>query len=183
MACLRSRSSRDTAVMHLLRCLVFVEAHYWCHLHPMYIDTRSNHLADDLSRNNLSSLFIQGPRSRPPPIMGITAAAGPPPGPSGRLAIDALAQSVQHYFCNGLAPSTQKTYQAAMKRFSSFCTKYNVTTPFPLTEQLLCSFAAFPAWRMRVWPHRQSSPISPQSGICRFHWVCRTPGNNPPYQH
>ena len=30
-----------------------------------------------------------------------------------------------------------------MKHFSSFCTKYNVTTPFPLTEQLLCSFAAF----------------------------------------
>jgi len=30
-----------------------------------------------------------------------------------------------------------------MKRFHTFCTKYNVSTPFPLTESLLCSFAAY----------------------------------------
>ena len=30
-----------------------------------------------------------------------------------------------------------------MKRFHTFCLKYSVLTPFPLTEQLLCSFAAF----------------------------------------
>ncbi len=61
VAGLRSRSSRNAAVMHLLRCLVFVEAHYRCYLHPMYIDTRSNHLADDLSRNNLPSFLSKVP--------------------------------------------------------------------------------------------------------------------------
>ena len=61
VACLRSRTSKDTGVMHLLRCLVFVEAHHHCHLHPMYIDTRSNHLADDLSRDNLFSFFHKVP--------------------------------------------------------------------------------------------------------------------------
>ena len=30
-----------------------------------------------------------------------------------------------------------------MKRFHSFCTDYDIFTPFPLTEQLLCTFAAF----------------------------------------
>ena len=30
-----------------------------------------------------------------------------------------------------------------MKRFHSFCTQYNVLQPFPLSEQLLCSFAAY----------------------------------------
>ena len=30
-----------------------------------------------------------------------------------------------------------------MKRFHSFCGVYNIFTPFPVTEQLLCSFAAF----------------------------------------
>ena len=30
-----------------------------------------------------------------------------------------------------------------MKRFHSFCTTYNVLNPFPLSEQLLCTFAAF----------------------------------------
>lgn len=54
-----------------------------------------------------------------------------------------MAPSVRHYFQLGLAPSTQKMYQAAMKRFHAFCLKYSIATPFPLTEQLLCSFAAF----------------------------------------
>jgi hypothetical protein len=30
-----------------------------------------------------------------------------------------------------------------MKRFYHFCTKYNIWHPFPLTEHLLCCFAAF----------------------------------------
>ena len=49
VAALRSRSSRDQGVMHLLRCLVFVEAQIGCQLWGIYINTHSNHLADDLS--------------------------------------------------------------------------------------------------------------------------------------
>ena len=30
-----------------------------------------------------------------------------------------------------------------MKRFHSFCTQYNILQPFPLSKQLLCSFAAY----------------------------------------
>ena len=30
-----------------------------------------------------------------------------------------------------------------MKRFNKFCTLFNVSLPFPVTEDLLCSFAAF----------------------------------------
>ncbi len=30
-----------------------------------------------------------------------------------------------------------------MKRFHGFCDRYNVVSPFPVTEMLLCSFAAF----------------------------------------
>lgn len=30
-----------------------------------------------------------------------------------------------------------------MKRFHSFCTTYNVLNPFPVSEQLLCTFTAF----------------------------------------
>lgn len=61
VACLQSRSSRHPGIMHLLRCLVFVEARRRCHLQPVYIDTRSNHLADDLSRNNHSSFLSKVP--------------------------------------------------------------------------------------------------------------------------
>ena len=36
----------------------------------------------------------------------------------------------------------QKSYSAATKRFYYFCTTYNILTPFPLSEHLLCCFAA-----------------------------------------
>ena len=70
IAALQARTCRDKGVMHLLRCLVFVEAHYRCHLLPSYIDTKANHLADDLSRNNLCSFFLKVPeaQSSPSPV-------------------------------------------------------------------------------------------------------------------
>ena len=61
IACLHPRSSRNPGLMHLLCCLVFVEARNQCSLHPTYITTRDNHLADDLSRDNLSSFLLKVP--------------------------------------------------------------------------------------------------------------------------
>ena len=54
-----------------------------------------------------------------------------------------LDSSVQSYFQNGLASSTQKTYRAALKRFHLFCDHFNVTSPFPLSEHTLCCFSAY----------------------------------------
>ena len=70
VACLRSRTSKDRGIMHLLRCLVFLEAHFQCYLHPTYINTKANHLADDLSRNNLPSflLKVHGADPHPTPL-------------------------------------------------------------------------------------------------------------------
>jgi hypothetical protein len=113
--------------MHLLRCLVFIEATHQCFVHPVYIDTKSNHLVDDLSRNNLASFLFKVSTAKP----------------GGRMDLAALETSVQGYFQHGLAPSTQKMYSSAMKRFHTFCATYTVTTPFPLSEHLLCSFAAY----------------------------------------
>lgn len=53
--------------MHLLRCLVFVEAHLGFYFQPAYINTKANHLADDLSRNNLSSFLSKVPEANPQP--------------------------------------------------------------------------------------------------------------------
>lgn len=53
-----------------------------------------------------------------------------------------MASSVQHYFRKGLAQSTQRTYGTAMKRFYTFCVKFNIHMPFPATEHLMCCFAA-----------------------------------------
>lgn len=69
VACLQSRTSKNAGIMHLLRCLVFVEARYRCYLRPAYIDTKSNHLADDLSCNNLSSFLSKVPGASPMPSL------------------------------------------------------------------------------------------------------------------
>ncbi len=67
VACLRSRTSKSGGIMHLLRCLTFVEAHYRMHIDSIYIDTHANHLADDLSRNRLSSFLSKVPHADPLP--------------------------------------------------------------------------------------------------------------------
>ena len=54
------------------------------------------------------------------------------------------------YFEQGLAPSTQRTYKVATKRFHDFCTSISVYNPFPLSEQLLCQFATFLAEGLAV---------------------------------
>ena len=42
--------------------------------------------------------------------------------------------SVEGYFQKSLASSTHTTYKAALKRFYSFCSRYNILSPFPVTE-------------------------------------------------
>ena len=51
--------------MHLLRCLVSVEAAHNGFIHPIYINTKANHLADDLSRDNLASFLAKVPDANP----------------------------------------------------------------------------------------------------------------------
>ena len=63
VACLHSRTSQVGHIMHMLRALAFVEAQHSFALIPRYIDTKANHLADDLSRDNLSSFRLKVPHA------------------------------------------------------------------------------------------------------------------------
>ena len=56
-------------------------------------------------------------------------------GPSRRIDLTSLDAAVQGYFHKGLAPSTHRTYDAAMRRFSKFCVLYDIYDPF------MCYFA------------------------------------------
>ena len=75
VACLRSKTSRHKGLMHLLCTLVFVEAHFGFQFYPVYVETHTNHLADDLSRNNCSSFLSKVSHARldpslvPPPLL------------------------------------------------------------------------------------------------------------------
>ena len=59
------------------------------------------------------------------------------------MVIPSLSTSVEFYFQQGLAPTTHRTYNAAHKQFYGFCIQFNLSHPFPVTENSLCSFASF----------------------------------------
>ena len=127
---------RDQGVMHLLRCLVFVEAQIGCQLYGVYIDIHSNHLADDLSWDNLFSFLSKMSASQLPPVPSCSAFFSTP-RPIGYRRNGVIGSALF------LATSTHRTYNAAMKHFYVFCTKFNVVSPFPASEHLMCCFAAF----------------------------------------
>ena len=67
------------------------------------------------------------------------------PQPPG-LDIAQLEADVQSFFEQGLAPSTNCTYESARRRYPQFCTAANILT-LPLTEDTLCKL-----WY--TWPSR-----------------------------
>ena len=74
---LASRSSRDTQLNHLLRCLFFIEAEFNFALSGTHIAGVDNHLADDLSRDKFLVFSLN--YHRPTPYQR------PSPSPSRRL--------------------------------------------------------------------------------------------------
>ena len=56
-----NRSCRDPSLMHLLRCLFFLEAYFEFELTAIHIPGVHNDLADDLSRDRLSSFLSKAP--------------------------------------------------------------------------------------------------------------------------
>ena len=67
----------------------------------------------------------------------------PAGGQTAGLYVSRLDVAVQHYFKQGVAQSTLKTYSAAWKKFNQFCTVHNVTISFPISQSVLCYFAAY----------------------------------------
>ena len=57
-----TRLCRDNAMMHLLRCLFFFEAHYQFQVVAVHVPGKENVLADDLSRDHLSSFLSKAPQ-------------------------------------------------------------------------------------------------------------------------
>ena len=78
-----------------------------------------------------------------------TVAARSPDG----LDVKSLDPAIQHFCQQGIAGSTRRTYQSALNRFANFCSLYNVLTPFPVSESLLCYFST----------HLACQKLSPQT--------------------
>ena len=64
VAVLHSRTSKESDIMHLLRCLFFFEARFSFHFTASHIAGVENTLADDISRNNTTSVIqVLGPNA------------------------------------------------------------------------------------------------------------------------
>ena len=68
-------------------------------------------------------------------------------GPRNGLVIPSLDPLVQEYCSLGITPSTKKSYKSAYNQFCHFCSQFQIISPFPVSEALLCYFAAFLAQR------------------------------------
>ncbi len=64
VAVVTSGYSRAPAIMHLLRCLFFIRAHFQISLWATHTPGADNTMADAISRNHLSQFFLQAPEAR-----------------------------------------------------------------------------------------------------------------------
>ena len=75
--------------------------------------------------------------------------------PTGRRDLGSLAPSVSRYFQNGLAPQPRSHMQRHSNVFTTSAPCFMSPHPFPVTEHLLCCFAAYLA----------DQGLAPQTGI------------------
>ena len=64
-----ARTARDSQLMHLLRCLHFIEAAYCFVLVASHVPGIQNELADDLSRNRLCFFCQKATWANPQPFL------------------------------------------------------------------------------------------------------------------
>ena len=76
-----------------------------------------------------------------------------------------LDGAIQELFYTGLAASTRPNYQSHSRKFLSFCTQFNLHTPFPVTEHTLTAFV--------TWLYSRSTTTSLQTDSLRSHWAWR----------
>ena len=136
---LSAGSARDPALMHQLRCLHFFTAQYQIPIKSRHLAGSCNLAADALSRNKQYKLI---PCLHPTGSQGTdpnrSTVVGPAGAPTPRLDLGRLEDNVSYY---PLAPSTLRSYSSDQRRYSQFCT-HAAVPPWPLSERVLCLFAA-----------------------------------------
>ena len=141
VAVLNSGSSKEGQIMHLMRSLFFILAHYQISLRACHVPGAQNGIADAISRDKLS-LFLLAAGSGPNPDPSFGATRGAPGYGAARLAVDGLAPVIQELFSAGLAASSLRSYAAGQNRYARFCDRYSIS-PYPTSEEKLSHFVAY----------------------------------------
>ena len=165
VAALYSRTFRDSHCMQLLRALAFIEAQHAFHLQLEYIlGLITWQMTCRVITFLLSSQFPEhtdGPHHSHPHSSWIQCKT---------------ASSSSAKFPEQSGPIDKAVYVSALKMFYAFCTRFNVGDPFHVTEQLLCSYAAYLA-DAGLAPQSTSRTWQPL-GTCRFRSCSQTQRNS-----
>ena len=160
---MNAHTGREPEVMHLLRCLAFLEARFSFHIFATHIRGTHSVLADALSWNNevlFRALFPQAHRE-------------PTPIPASLLDVLVVTKpdwTSQHWtqlwstFQTWVSDSTQRSYTAAKRRYVQFC-KLDSLPPLPTSEHLLCQYVAY----LAVSGLAYSTIKSYLSAVCHLH--------------
>ena len=145
----------------MMRCLmiIYVEAFHEFTLGCVHVPGAANTAADTLSRNALTSFFVQVPEADPDPLHIPPAAGGGPAQRGHRLANAGLEGAVRYYILYAdLAESTRRTYAAGMRRFYEL-----FPPPFRLPKSRCATSPQ--RWRMTTSRRRQSKHTWPLSAM------------------
>ena len=93
-------------------------------------------------KRQVNSVPFYPPPGKPPANPNTKRTSGSAHLNQTRLDINKLDQIVDQYFLQGLAPSTQHTYESAKRRYLGFCQSVNLPA-IPAKEHQLCLLAAF----------------------------------------
>ena len=134
-------SSKNQDAMHLARCLAFITAKLDFHVVASHIKGAHNVRADALSRDKPLLVPLATPTGQARRSTCAAVSSRSSDSVQAILDIQALDRAVDRHFQNGLASSTQRTYNSAKRRYLQFCKDKRIC-PLPAPERQLCWFVS-----------------------------------------
>ena len=136
---LRTRTSKDSIIMHLLWCLSFYAALFQFSFVSEHIPSAQNTAVDAISRDNIPlflSLFPQCSQCLiPKAVLDLLVVRQPNWGSEewAKLFLSSLRKD---------SPSTRSVYKSGWNRYLLFCSQHSLI-PLPVSEDQLCAFVAY----------------------------------------
>ena len=129
---LRKGSANDENLLHSLRCLAFLAAHYDFIFTAQHLPGKHNQAAYALSRGRTEYLCSLCPQANKEP-MPLPQSPGVVHTADARLDVTSLEAAVHSYFRAGIAVSTTQIHDSAKRQYTSFCREVNLPQ-LPLQE-------------------------------------------------
>ena len=125
----------------MLWCLFFLEAEYDASLLAVHVPAVENGATNSISRNNLPLFFDFLLQAYQRSLQGARQ-PWEPPDPRQTLDLRRLQDLARDLINNSLALSTRRVYASGQRCYLEFCRKGSLS-PFPLSEDQLCTFVAY----------------------------------------